>query len=79
MKVEIEDVDEIIEKEVDSFRTSTRISLPKKYSGRKVKIVILKEDADPKKNKKKKAKKKENSFQEEKLEENIQERGESVR
>lgn len=43
MKVEIDNVDEIIEKRVDSFRTSTRISLPKKYSGRKVKIIILEE------------------------------------
>lgn len=41
MKVEIDNVDEIIEKKVDSFRTSTRISLPKKYAGRNVKIIIL--------------------------------------
>ena len=44
MKVEIEDVEEIIEKKVDSFKTSTRISVPKKYAGRKIKIIILKED-----------------------------------
>ncbi len=41
MKIEIDNVDEIIEKVVDSFKTSTRISLPKKYAGKKVKIVIL--------------------------------------
>ena len=41
MKIEIDDVDEIIEKNVDSFKTSTRISVPKRYAGRKVKIVIL--------------------------------------
>lgn len=41
MKVEIENVDEIIEKKVDSFKTSTRISVPKKYAGRKIKIIIL--------------------------------------
>ena len=43
MKVEIDEVEEIIEKKVDSFKTSTRISVPKKYAGRKVKIIILKE------------------------------------
>ena len=43
MKVEIDDVEEIIEKKVDSFKTSTRISVPKKYAGRKIKIIILKE------------------------------------
>jgi putative transposon-encoded protein len=42
MKVEIDDVEEIIEKRVDSFKTSTRISIPKKYAGRKVKIIVLK-------------------------------------
>jgi len=41
MKVEINNVEEIIEKQVDSFRTSTRISLPKKYAGRKIKVIIL--------------------------------------
>ena len=43
MKVEIDDVEEIIEKKVDSFKTSTRISVPKKYAGRSIKIIILKE------------------------------------
>lgn len=43
MKIEIDDVEEIIEKKVDSFKTSTRISVPKRYAGRKVKIVILEE------------------------------------
>lgn len=41
MKIEINNVDEIIEKKVDSFKTSTRISLPKKYAGRRIKIIIL--------------------------------------
>ena len=41
MKIEIDDVEEIIEKKVDSFKTSTRISLPKKYAGRRIKIIIL--------------------------------------
>jgi putative transposon-encoded protein len=41
MKVEIDNVEEIIEKKVDSFRTSTRVSLPKKYAGRNIKIIIL--------------------------------------
>ena len=44
MKIEIDNVDEIIEKKVDSFTTSTRISLPKKYAGRKVKIIILEDN-----------------------------------
>ena len=41
MKVEIDEVEEIIEKKVDSFKTSTRISVPKKYAGRRIKIIIL--------------------------------------
>ena len=49
MKVEIDDVEEIIEKEVDSFRTSTRISVPKKYAGRRIKIIILKDSRGGKK------------------------------
>ena len=44
MKVEIDNVEEIVEKKVDSFKTSTRISVPKKYAGRKIKIIILKDD-----------------------------------
>lgn len=43
MKIEIDNVEEIIEKKVDSFKTSTRISVPKRYAGRRVKIVILEE------------------------------------
>ncbi len=43
MKIEIENVDEVIEGKVDSYNTSTRITIPKKYAGRKVKIIILKE------------------------------------
>jgi len=34
-------IEEIIEKKVDSFKTSTRISVPKKYAGRRIKIIIL--------------------------------------
>ncbi len=48
MKVEIDDVEEIIDKEVDSFKTSTRISLPKKYAGKKIKIIILKDKEEKK-------------------------------
>lgn len=43
MKIEIDNVDEVIDKEVSSYQTSTRIIIPKKYAGRKVKILILKE------------------------------------
>lgn len=42
MKVEIDDVEEVIEKKVDSYITSTRIIIPKKYANRKVKVLILK-------------------------------------
>lgn len=50
MKVEIDDVEEVIEKKVDSYRTSTRIIIPKKYANRLVKVLILSEK--PKKKKK---------------------------
>jgi len=43
MKVEIENVEEIIDKKVDSYSTSTRIIIPKKYANRRVKVIILKE------------------------------------
>ena len=43
MKIEIEDVEEVVDGTVDSYNTSTRISIPKKYANRKVKIVVLKE------------------------------------
>ena len=41
MKIEIDNVDEVIEKEIESYRTSTRVSVPKRYKGRKVKILIM--------------------------------------
>lgn len=44
MKVEIDNVEEVIEKKVDSYSTSTRIIIPKKYAGRKVKVLILEEE-----------------------------------
>ena len=44
MKIEVEDVEEVIDGKVDSYSTSTRITIPKKYADRKVKIIILKED-----------------------------------
>ena len=43
MKIEIDNVDEVIDKQVDSYSTSTRIIIPKKYAGRKVKVLILDE------------------------------------
>jgi putative transposon-encoded protein len=43
MKVEIDNVEEVIDKEVDSYSTSTRIIIPKRYAGRKVKVLILEE------------------------------------
>ena len=44
MKIEIDNVDEVLDKEVESYTTSTRIIIPKKYAGRKVKILILKDE-----------------------------------
>jgi putative transposon-encoded protein len=42
MKIEINDVEEVVDGRVDSYKTSTRITIPKKYANRKVKIVVLK-------------------------------------
>jgi putative transposon-encoded protein len=42
MKIEIDDVEEVVDGKVDSYATSTRITIPKKYAKRMVKIVILK-------------------------------------
>ena len=46
MKIEIDDVEEVIDKKVDSYSTSTRIIIPKKYANRRVKVLILKEETD---------------------------------
>ena len=43
MKITIENVEAILETEVKSYQTSTRISVPKKWANRKVKIILLKE------------------------------------
>ncbi|MCK5283167.1 MAG: DUF2080 family transposase-associated protein [Nanoarchaeota archaeon] len=43
MKIEIDNVDEVIEGKIESYSTSTRIAIPKKYAKRKVKIIILME------------------------------------
>ena len=43
MKVEVEKVEEVITKKVDSYSTSTRIIIPKKYANRIVKVLILEE------------------------------------
>ena len=44
MKIEIDNVEEVVDGKVDSYKTSTRITIPKKYANRKVKIIILKEE-----------------------------------
>jgi len=44
MKIEIDNVEEVVDGKVDSYKTSTRITIPKKYAKRRVKIVILKEE-----------------------------------
>lgn len=43
MKITIEDAEAIIETEVKSYKTSTRVSVPKKWANRKVKIILIKE------------------------------------
>ena len=43
MKITIENEEAIIETEVKSYTTSTRVSVPKKWAKRKVKIVLIKE------------------------------------
>jgi putative transposon-encoded protein len=49
MKIEIDNVEEVVDGKVDSYKTSTRIAIPKKYANRKVKIIILKEEGKNKK------------------------------
>lgn len=44
MKIELENVEEVVDGKVDSYKTSTRITIPKKYANRKVKIIIMEED-----------------------------------
>jgi putative transposon-encoded protein len=47
MKIEIDNVEEVVDGKVDSYSTSTRIAIPKKYAKRKVKIVILQDGEIP--------------------------------
>ena len=44
MEVKVDNVEEVLEKEVDSYTTSTRIIIPKKYANRRVKVLILKDE-----------------------------------
>ena len=44
MKIVIEEAVAIIETEVKSYKTSTRVSVPKKWANRKVKIILIKSD-----------------------------------
>tara|TARA_Y100000034_G_scaffold107240_1_gene136611 strand:+ start:829 stop:960 length:132 start_codon:yes stop_codon:yes gene_type:complete len=43
MKIVIEEVIEMIEKEVKSYGTSTRISVPKRWANKRVKLILIKE------------------------------------
>jgi putative transposon-encoded protein len=45
MRVIIEEAVEMIETEVKSYKTSTRVSVPKRWAHKKVKIILI----DPKK------------------------------
>jgi len=44
LKVEVDNVEEVLEAKVESYTTSTRVSIPKKYAHRKVKVLILGEE-----------------------------------
>jgi putative transposon-encoded protein len=43
MKIVIEEAIEMIERQVKSYSTSTRISVPKKWANRKIKVILIKE------------------------------------
>ena len=43
MKIVIEEVVEMIERQVKSYPTSTRVSVPKSWANRKIKIILIKE------------------------------------
>tara|TARA_Y100000310_G_scaffold299982_1_gene335293 strand:- start:213 stop:344 length:132 start_codon:yes stop_codon:yes gene_type:complete len=43
MKIVIEEVAEMIERKVKSYSTSTRVSVPKSWANRKIKIILIKE------------------------------------
>ncbi|MCD4666404.1 DUF2080 family transposase-associated protein [archaeon] len=43
MKIIIEKAEAIVETKVRSYRTSTRVSVPKKWANKKVKIVLVRE------------------------------------
>lgn len=42
MKLVIEEAVEMIETEVKSYKTSTRVSVPKRWAHKKVKIILIK-------------------------------------
>lgn len=42
MRIVIEEVEEMIERDVKSYKTSTRVSVPKKWANRKIKVILLK-------------------------------------
>ncbi|MBS3117481.1 DUF2080 family transposase-associated protein [Candidatus Woesearchaeota archaeon] len=43
MRIIIEDVEEMIEAVVHSYPTSTRVSVPKKWANKRVKIILVRE------------------------------------
>ena len=43
MKIVIEEAIEMIERRVKSYPTSTRISVPKKWANRRIKVILIKE------------------------------------
>ncbi len=43
MKIVIEEAIEMIERQVKSYQTCTRVSVPKSWANRKIKIILIKE------------------------------------
>ena len=43
MKIVIEEAIEMIERQVKSYSTSTRVSVPRSWANKKIKIILIKE------------------------------------
>ena len=43
MRIIIEEAEELLEREVKSYETGTRISVPKRWAHRRVKIILVRE------------------------------------
>jgi len=43
MRITIEEAEELIERKVCSYSTSTRVSVPRKWANRRIKIILIRE------------------------------------